>query len=204
MLARVFEPFVQADRSLERSRGGLGIGLTLVKKIVELHNGQVSAESAGLGKGSVFTIRLPAHAGAAAGAPVAEQAPAVALPSRVLVVDDNVDAAESLALLLQSDGHTVAVAHNGVDAVERAEVWQPDIAVLDVGLPGMNGYEVASALRQRGESCPELIAVTGYGQAADTQRALEAGFRFHLVKPVDARDLTSAIARCAIDRQTRR
>jgi PAS domain S-box-containing protein len=203
VLARVFEPFVQADRSLERSRGGLGIGLTLVKKIVELHHGQVSAESAGLGQGSVFTIRLPAHTGAAASAPVAGQTPAVASPARVLVVDDNVDAAESLALLLQSDGHTVAVAHNGVDAVERAEVWQPDIAVLDVGLPGMNGYEVASALRQR-ESCPELIAVTGYGQAADTKRALEAGFRFHLVKPVDASDLMSAIARCAVSRQARR
>jgi PAS domain S-box-containing protein len=204
VLARVFEPFVQADRSLERSRGGLGIGLTLVKKIVELHNGQVSAESAGLGQGSVFTIRLPAHAGAAADAPAAEQAPVVALPARVLVVDDNVDAAESLAMLLQSDGHTVSVAHNGVDAVQRAEVWQPDIAVLDVGLPGMNGYEVASALRQRGGSCPELIAVTGYGQAADTKRAFEAGFRFHLVKPVDARDLTTAIARCAVNRQSRR
>ena len=204
VLARVFEPFVQADRSLERSRGGLGIGLTLVKKIVELHNGQVSAESAGLGRGSVFTIRLPAYAGAAATATSVEQPPAIAFPARVLVVDDNVDAAESLAMLLQSDGHTVSVAHNGVDAVERAEAWRPDIAVLDVGLPGMNGYEVASALRQRGESCPELIAVTGYGQAADTKRALEAGFRFHLVKPVDARDLTSAIARCAVTRQSRR
>ena len=114
----------------------------------------------------------------------------IAFPARVLVVDDNVDAAESLAMLLQSDGHTVSVAHNGVDAVQRAEAWRPDIAVLDVGLPGMNGYEVASVLRQRGEACPELIAVTGYGQAADTKRAFEAGFRFHLVKPVDARDLT--------------
>ena len=204
VLARVFEPFVQADRSLERSRGGLGIGLTLVKKIVELHHGHVSAESAGLGHGSVFTIRLPVHAGAAAPAPVAEQPSVIGSPARVLVVDDNVDAAESLALLLQSDGHTVSVVHNGVDAVQRAEAWQPDIAVLDVGLPGMNGYEVASALRQRGESCPELIAVTGYGQAADTKRALEAGFRFHLVKPVDARDLTTAIARCAVSRQARR
>ena len=88
--------------------------------------------------------------------------------------------------------------------LDRAEVWRPDIAVLDVGLPGMNGYEVASALRQRGESCPELIAVTGYGQAADTKRAFEAGFRFHLVKPVDARDLTTAIAHCAVSRQARR
>jgi len=204
VLPRVFEPFVQADRSLERSRGGLGIGLTLVKKIVELHYGQVAAESAGLGQGSSFTIRLPAHAGAAVAAQDAAQPPVIAFPARVLIVDDNVDAAESLALLLQSDGHTVNVAHNGVDAVLRAESWRPDIAVLDVGLPGMNGYEVASALRERGEACPELIAVTGYGQAADTKRALEAGFRFHLVKPVDARDLTTAIARCAVSRQARR
>jgi PAS domain S-box-containing protein len=204
VLTRVFEPFVQADRSLERSRGGLGIGLTLVKKIVELHHGQVAAESAGLGQGSAFTIRLPASAGAVAAAQGAEQPPVIAFPARVLIVDDNVDAAESLALLLQSDGHTVSVAHNGVEAVRRAESWQPDIAVLDVGLPGMNGYEVASALRERGDACPELIAVTGYGQAADTQRALEAGFRFHLVKPVDARDITTAIARCAVTRQARR
>ena len=204
ILPRVFEPFLQADRSLERSRGGLGIGLTLVKKIVELHNGRVSAESGGLGKGSTFTIRLPAHAGAAAHAATAEQPPVIAMPARVLVVDDNVDAAESLAMLLQSDGHTVSVAHNGVDAVQRAEAWGPDIAVLDVGLPGMNGYEVANVLRSRGDACPELIAVTGYGQAADTKRALEAGFRYHLVKPVDARDLTTAIARCAVSRQARR
>jgi CheY-like chemotaxis protein len=107
-------------------------------------------------------------------------------------------------MLLQSDGHTVSVVHNGVEAVRRAESWRPDIAVLDVGLPGMNGYEVASVLRQRPESCPELIAVTGYGQSTDTKRALEAGFRYHLVKPVDARDLTTAIARCAVSRQSRR
>ena len=204
ILPRIFEPFVQADRSLERSRGGLGIGLTLVKKIVELHHGHVSVDSGGLGQGSTFTIRLPAHAGAIVPAPAVEQPPVIAFPARVLVVDDNVDAAESLALLLQLDGHTVSVAHNGVDAVQRAEAWHPDIAVLDVGLPGMNGYEVASVLRQRGEECPELIAVTGYGQAADMQRALEAGFRYHLVKPVDPRDLTTAIARCAVSRQARR
>jgi CheY-like chemotaxis protein len=204
ILPRIFEPFVQADRSLERSRGGLGIGLTLVKKIVELHQGQVSVESAGLAKGSTFTIRLPAHVGAAVTAPAVEPPPVIAFPARVLVVDDNVDAAESLAMLLQSDGHTVSVAHNGVDAVRRADDWRPDIAVLDVGLPGMNGYEVASALKQRGDACPELIAVTGYGQAADSQRAFAAGFRYHLVKPVDARDLTTAIARCAVTRQAKR
>ena len=120
-------------------------------------------------------------------------------PVRILVVDDNVDAAESLAMLLQTDGHIVTMAHNGMDAVQRVESWRPDIVVLDVGLPGMNGYEVAQVLRQRDE-CPELIAVTGYGQAADTRRALDAGFRFHLVKPVDARDLMAAIAQCATTR----
>ena len=204
VLTRVFEPFVQADRSLERSRGGLGIGLTLVKKIVELHQGQVSAQSDGLGRGSAFAIRLPARAGAeAAVAAAAAPVPVRLFPVRILVVDDNVDAAESLAMLLRTDGHTVAVVHNGMDAVQRADSWRPDIVVLDVGLPGMNGYEVAELLRQR-EECPELIAVTGYGQAADTRRALDAGFRFHLVKPVDARDLTAAIAHCATSQRARR
>ena len=204
VLPRVFEPFVQADRSLERSRGGLGIGLTLVKKIVDLHQGHVSAHSDGIGCGSVFAIRLPALA--SSDAVVAAPAPPAAVrmfPVRILVVDDNVDAAESLAMLLQTDGHTVTVAHNGMDAVQRAESWRPDVVVLDVGLPGMNGYEVAQALRLR-EGGPELIAVTGYGQAADSRRALEAGFRFHLVKPVDARDLTAAIAHCATSQRARR
>jgi PAS domain S-box-containing protein len=206
VLPRVFEPFVQADRSLERSRGGLGIGLTLVKKIVEMHQGQVTAHSDGLGLGSVFAIRLAAHAGSDAGALPAEPVAAAVrrFPSRVLVVDDNVDAAEGLALLLQSDGHTVTVAHNGMDAVQTSESFRADIVILDIGLPGMNGYEVATVLRQRGPECPELIAVTGYGQAADTQRALAAGFQVHLVKPVDARDLMAAIARCAATRQARR
>jgi len=204
VLPRVFEPFVQADRSLERSRGGLGIGLTLVKKIVELHQGQVSAQSEGVGRGSLFAIRLPAIA--AAGPVAAPPAPAAAMlvfPVRILVVDDNVDAAESLAMLLQTDGHVVAMAHNGMDAVQRVESWRPDVVVLDIGLPGMNGYEVAQVLRQRDE-CPALIAVTGYGQAADTRRALDAGFRFHLVKPVDARDLMAAIAQCASTRTVNR
>jgi PAS domain S-box-containing protein len=205
LLPRVFEPFVQADRSLERSRGGLGIGLTLVKKIVELHHGHVSVESAGAGRGSRFVIRLPAQKGTpAVAAPATEQPSVVAPPARVLVVDDNVDAAESLALLLESDGHTVSLAHDGLEAVRRAESWRPDVAVLDVGLPGMNGYEVATVLRRHGDDCPELIAVTGYGQAADARRAIEAGFRYHLVKPVDARDLTAAVARCAVTRQARR
>ena len=155
MLTRVFEPFVQADRSLERSRGGLGIGLTLVKKIVELHQGQVSAQSDGLGRGSVFAIRLPAQAGAeAAGARRGGRRPIRLFPARILVVDDNVDAAESLAMLLQTDGHTVAVVHNGMDAVQRAESWRPDIVVLDVGLPGMNGYEVAERAAPARRSVP--------------------------------------------------
>jgi PAS domain S-box-containing protein len=200
MLPRIFEPFVQADRSLERSRGGLGIGLTLVKKIVEMHHGHVSVTSRGLGLGTTFSVRLAAHvevaAAAAAIGPAASRPSIDGAPSRILVVDDNVDAAESLAMLLATEGHTVTVAHNGRDAVDRTDTWRPDVVVLDIGLPGMNGYEAARALRQRGERCPDLIAVTGYGQASDAQRAFEAGFQYHLVKPVDAGELMSTIARC--------
>ena len=203
MLPRIFEPFVQADQSLERSRGGLGIGLTLVKKIVEMHNGDVSAASRGLGLGSTFTVRLAAHAEAAEAVGATPADPSAGPSSRILVVDDNVDAANSLGLLLETTGHIVTVAYNGRDAVDRVEAWRPDIALLDIGLPGMNGYEVARALRQRGDGCPDLIAVTGYGTASDAQRAREAGFQYHLVKPVDVEELLATIARCAVSRAAR-
>ena len=200
LLPRVFEPFVQADRSLERSRGGLGIGLTLVKKIVELHHGQVSAQSDGLGQRQ--RVRDPsAGAWPAAGrrrrAARRRQPPCRAFPVRILVVDDNVDAAESLAMLLQTDGHTVSVAHNGMDAVQRAESWRPGHRRARRRPARHERLRGGAACCGSADECPELIAVTGYGQAADTRRALDAGFRFHLVKPVDARDLTAAIAQCA-------
>ncbi|MCU0621674.1 MAG: ATP-binding protein [Gemmatimonadales bacterium] len=200
VLPHVFEPFVQADRSLERSRGGLGIGLTLVRKMIELHGGHVDAESAGPGQGSVFTVTLPAVE--ASGAATADAPPGglvVAPPTglRVLVVDDNVDAADSLATLLGLRGHAVSVAHDGHEALARALADRPDVVLLDIGLPGMNGYEVATVLRQQPGGGPVLVAVTGYGQGADARRAAEAGFDRHLVKPVDAAELDRVLTTLA-------
>jgi CheY-like chemotaxis protein/anti-sigma regulatory factor (Ser/Thr protein kinase) len=204
LLPRIFDPFVQADHSLERSQGGLGIGLTLVRKIVELHGGSIAATSAGAGQGSEFAIRLPAvsHEPAAAGAPPALGTTAH-MPLRVLVVDDNVDAADTLAMLLEVSGHHVLTAHDGMAAIRQVDGWPPDVVVLDIGLPGMSGYEVAAQLRQRGEACPGLIAVTGYGQEADARRAIQAGFEYHMTKPVDAAELMAAITRCAAARRAR-
>jgi two-component system CheB/CheR fusion protein len=196
LLPTIFEPFVQADRSLERSQGGLGIGLTLVKKIIDLHGGSVTATSPGVGHGSEFIVRLPADA-APASADRADDAPsALALRPglHVLVVDDNADAAESLAALLRSSGQIVRVAFNGPDAVAAAVAHRPDVVLLDIGLPGMNGYEVASALRRQPGGGPALVAITGYGQDTDARRAAEAGFDRHLVKPVDAGQLERVLA----------
>lgn len=197
MLPRIFEPFVQADRSLERTRGGLGIGLTLVKRIVELHHGTVAVQSDGAGTGSTFTIRLPATGpGAALRTPPPADPVVSRCPLRIVVVDDNVDAVDSLSMLLRADGHTTSVAYDGMAAMTEIDACDPDLVILDIGLPGMSGYEVAALLRQRGEACPHLIAVTGYGQPGDARRAFEAGFQHHLVKPVDARELQLAIASC--------
>ncbi len=195
MLPTIFEPFVQADRSLERSQGGLGIGLTLVRKIIDLHGGTVAATSAGLGRGCEFVIHL------AAVAPPKRRTPTEPIPAptlraglHVLVVDDNVDAADSLAALLRERGQLVSVAHNGQDALDRALQQQPDVVLLDIGLPGMNGYDVAAALRRQPGGGPALVAITGYGQDADARRAAEAGFDRHLVKPVDAVELEQVLA----------
>ena len=195
LLPAIFEPFVQADRSLERSQGGLGIGLTLVRKIVNLHGGTVTALSEGLGRGCEFVIHL------AAVAPPERRTPTEPIPAptlraglHVLVVDDNVDAAESLAALLRERGQLVSVAHNGQDALDRALQQQPDVVLLDIGLPGMNGYEVAATLRRQPGGGPALIAITGYGQDADARRAAEAGFDRHLVKPVNPDELEQVLA----------
>jgi signal transduction histidine kinase/DNA-binding response OmpR family regulator len=187
MIGAVFDLFTQVDRSLDRSQGGLGIGLTLVKRLVELHGGEVSAHSAGPGRGSEFTVRLPARAGGCG--PAEPPSPGVGQARtgrRVLVVDDNVDGADSLARLLTLGGHAVSQAHDGPAALEEARSFRPDVVVLDIGLPGMDGYEVARCLR--GEPATRdviLVALTGYGRDEDMVRSREVGFDYHFVKPVD-------------------
>jgi PAS domain S-box-containing protein len=190
MLPRVFDLFTQADKSLDRSQGGLGIGLTLVQRLVELHGGTVEAHSAGLGQGSEFVVRLPLMGAVRTGSGPAPVSADGEEPSsrgrRVLIVEDNHDAAETLGLLLESTGQEVHVVHDGTAAVQAARSFRPDVVLLDIGLPGMNGYDVARRLRaERDLGQPLLVALTGYGQEEDRTRAREAGFDLYLVKPVD-------------------
>jgi PAS domain S-box-containing protein len=200
MLSRIFEPFVQSDRVLHHSQGGLGIGLTLVRSLVEMHGGTVSAHSDGLGRGSEFVVRLPALSPREkiGGAREAGEGgnPFEGAPLRhILVVDDNVDAAESLAILLRMEGHDVRVAHDGAAALAAVEAERPDIVLLDIGMPVMNGYEVAQHLRQRPGLEPLLlVAMTGWGQEEDRRRSQEAGFDHHLVKPVEPDALHKLLA----------
>jgi len=196
-LARVFDLFQQSDRALDRAQGGLGIGLTIVKKLTEMHGGQVEASSAGPGKGSEFVLRLPLAPmpGDTRTAPRVAPAPVrAARRSRVLVVDDNVDAATSLALLLKLDGHDVKLAHDGPAALLAARSFEPQVVLLDIGLPGMSGYEVARELR-RDPAFAEttLIALTGYGQAEDRRKSKSAGFDHHLTKPIDDEALAAVL-----------
>jgi len=191
LLPRVFDLFVQGDRSLDRSQGGLGIGLSVVKRLVEMHQGTVAAFSEGPGRGSVFEIQLPLI-----DAPVQPQAhvPGPAIPpKRILIVDDNVDAANSLAEMLQIDGHATEVAYTGKEALSASLARRPEVILLDIGLPDMNGYEVAAHMRPKLGSV-QLIALTGYGQSDDIRRATEAGFDAHLIKPVDFDELRRIIA----------
>jgi signal transduction histidine kinase/ActR/RegA family two-component response regulator len=199
LLPNVFELFEQGKRSLDRSQGGLGIGLTLVQRLVEMHNGRVEARSGGVGQGSEFIVTLPCMSevqGRDEAGPVQAGA-GVASPAacRVLVVDDNVDAADTVAMFLQIEGHVVQTAADGHQAVTSAATFQPDVVVLDIGLPQLDGYEVARRLRQiPAISGAFLIALTGYGQKGDRDLAAEAGFDCHLVKPADPRDLAERIA----------
>jgi PAS domain S-box-containing protein len=199
-LEEIFELFTQVDRSSDRSQGGLGIGLTLVRRLVEMHGGRVEARSEGLGRGSEFLVRIPLLAEPSAAAhpeekPAAEPAGGPAL--RVLVVDDNVDAANTLAMLLEINGHRVYTAHDGPAAIESSRAHKPDVMLLDIGLPGMDGYEVARRLRALPElSGAVLVALTGYGQDEDRRRSAAAGFDHHLVKPVDPQTLIDVLSRC--------
>ena len=193
LLPRIFNLFVQSDRTLDRSQGGLGIGLSVVKRLVEMHNGQVSARSAGAGEGATFEIRLPLIDRPST---TPKEAPPFKSPSRrILVVDDNVDSATSLALLLTLDGHQTKAVHSAQAALQFACSFKPDVILLDIGLPEMDGYEVASRLRKLTElNGVLLIALTGYGQYEDRERAKTVGFDDHLVKPVEFQALERALA----------
>ncbi len=195
MLSSIFELFTQVDRSLDRAQGGLGIGLTLVHKLIELHGGRVEAFSEGPNRGSEFVVYLPVLSEGLP-PPVNGSAKPAAQPqrSRVLIVDDNADGARSLAMVLELVGHEVRTCHDGPAALVESEAFEPEVVLLDIGLPGMDGYEVARRLRARPGSQPLLVALTGYGQAEDLRRSREAGFDHHLVKPADPETLTSLFA----------
>lgn len=194
LAAHVFEPFVQADSSLDRSKGGLGLGLALVKGLVELHGGAVSAHSPGPGQGSQFTVRLPLRDAA----PVSDEPVPVAAAGgrrRVLVIEDNPDAAESLRALIELHGHEVTVVNNGVDGIARARALRPDLVLCDIGLPGLDGFAVAGALRADATlRDTRLVAVSGYALPEDLQRAASAGFQGHLAKPPRVEQLVELLS----------
>ena len=203
-LASIFDMFAQVDQSLEQSQGGLGIGLTLVKRLVEMHGGSVEAQSAGEGLGSAFVVRLPAPLDVAHVAPpAASEIQTSGATHRILVVDDNEDSADSLAMLLQLTGHEVFTAHDGHSALDAAEQQRPDVVLLDIGLPALSGYDVCRRIRQEpwGKTMV-LIALTGWGQDEDRRRSQEAGFDGHLVKPVDHTRLLALLATLSEPRTT--
>ncbi|MBX9627177.1 MAG: PAS domain-containing protein [Gemmataceae bacterium] len=206
-LAEVFEPFAQVETALDRAQGGLGIGLTIVRRLVELHGGTVSAHSDGPGRGSTFTVRLPCSSESGVrnaesedqstgpGLHSAIRNPQSATRRRVLVVDDNADAADSLALLVQMMGHEVRTARDGPRALAAAAEFRPELVLLDVGMPGMSGHEVAARLRGMPEArAATIVAVTGWGQDEDRRRTREAGFDHHVVKPIEPDALQDLLA----------
>jgi signal transduction histidine kinase len=193
LLPKVFDLFVQGTRTLERAQGGLGIGLTLVRRLTELHGGSVCARSEGPGQGAEFEVRLPARAPPAAAAPV-PGAPVSETRRRVLVVEDNADARDMIKCLLTLHGHDVHAAADGASGIRLALELRPEVALVDIGLPGIDGYEVASTIRSRLDGHVHLVAMTGYGLPEDQERARAAGFHEHIVKPVDEPTLLRAVA----------
>jgi CheY-like chemotaxis protein len=195
LLPRMFDLFVQGERGLARSQGGLGIGLTLVRRLAELHGGSVEAHSDGPGRGSEFTVRLPRIPAPAVALPVAQPAAEPARPRRrILLVEDNTDARETLRDLLELHGHEVHEAASGPDGIEKALRLRPDLSLIDIGLPGLDGYEVARRIRASAEGhALQLVALTGYGQPEDRRRAEEAGFDEHLAKPIPPDRLAALI-----------
>jgi signal transduction histidine kinase len=197
LLPHVFDLFTKGERALDRSQGGLGVGLTVVQRLVDLHQGRVEVLSEGAGKGALFRVTLPCISEVVQGDAALRRpgrADASGAGRRVLVVDDNLDAAESIAVYLRLEGHDVRTVSDGAQALAIARVFAPQVAVLDIGLPGLSGYEVARRLRQDGGAPGLLIALTGYGQNEDRARSDEAGFHHHFVKPADPRDIQAAIA----------
>lgn len=198
-LLDIFELFVQVDNSTARSKGGLGLGLTLVKRIVEMHGGRVEARSDGLGQGSIFTVHLPTLAAAPEPPPTSTpQSTDSATTRRILVIDDNADAGFTLAMLLKLKGYEVHTRTSGRSGIEAAESLQPSAILLDIGMPGMDGYETCQLIRQQpwGRDLV-VIALTGYGQEEARQQTKEAGFDGHLVKPVDIEELTKLLRKFA-------
>jgi CheY-like chemotaxis protein len=198
LLPRVFDLFEQGRRALDRNQGGLGVGLTLVQRLVRMHGGRVEAFSAGPGQGAEFRVFLPCRP--AVTAPSAETTAAKADPAtvsrRILLVEDNADVAETTAAMLTLSGHIVDIARDGVEALACAAQFEPEIVLLDIGLPLLDGYEVARRMRQLPQARQAwLIALTGYGQPADRERGREAGFDDHLLKPVDPAALAALVAR---------
>jgi CheY-like chemotaxis protein len=193
----LFELFSQVDRSLERAQGGLGIGLALVKGLTEAHGGAVEIRSQGVGRGCLFVVQLPVAHGAVEEEPAPTHRPLKPGPRRrVLVVDDNRDGAASLAMLLTVMGNETRTAHDGLEGVEQAEAFRPDLIVLDIGLPKLNGYDACCRIREKPWAKNTLIvAATGWGQEEDRRRSKEAGFDHHLVKPVDAGELIRLLER---------
>jgi PAS domain S-box-containing protein len=194
MLPKVFDLFAQAEQGLDRAQGGLGIGLTLVRRLVELHGGSIGVTSAGAGRGSEFTVRLPAVAGPACVVAPPRESKVATGGQRILIVDDNQDAARAISLLLRSYGHDTSVAFAGQAALEAATSLKPDVALLDIGLPGMDGFQLARRLK---ELSPRiyLVALSGYGQSEDRERSRQAGFDEHFLKPADLDELLEAVNR---------
>jgi CheY-like chemotaxis protein len=196
LMPRIFDLFVQSSRTLDRSHGGLGIGLTVAERLVRLHRGVIEASSDGLGKGCEFVVRLPLSEAPSGRPEPPASDPAVSRSLRMLIVDDNEDAAASMALLQELRGHVTRTAANGTDALKIAADFVPQVVLLDIGLPGMDGFEVARRLRELpGMKNTFLVALTGYGSQGDRQRADEAGFNEHLVKPADMNLLGGLLAR---------
>jgi len=203
-LQGIFDMFTQVDTSLERSLSGLGIGLTLVRTLVEMHGGSVQASSPGIGHGSEFVVRLPIVVEADTQPPLPSIPEPAVTPLRILIVDDNRDSADMLATLLKFSGHETHTAHDGMAAVEAATRLDPDVILLDIGLPQLNGYEAARRIREQnsGKGRPVLVALTGWGQDEDRRRSEEAGFDAHVVKPVDDVRLGKLLAELASRNQT--